>query len=225
MVGMDSRDDLERWFSPQRMSTYAHHRDPEDLYLWNTRLTKAFLEDIQHIEVLLRNCVDAAVSPRYGSQWYDSPKIPLSGVARRSVDKAKHRASRHQKRSPLPGQVIAELSFDFWTYLFIERYRSTLWPLIQNQLHTTRLTATGGEALRISPSLEEFRFEVDVVYRLRNRCAHHEPIVRPQQAEEDAYLDRCETAINNVARWIDPDAAQWVDKHSRVSSLRKTRPL
>ena len=40
-----------------------------------------------------------------------------------------------------------------------------------------------------------------MVYRLRNRCAHHEPIVKLQQAKEDAYLDRCETSINNVAKF------------------------
>lgn len=115
--------------------------------------------------------MDTAVSSRYRNQWYESPHIPLSEVARHSVDKAKHRASRHQKRIPLPGQVIAELSFDFWTYLFIERYPSMLWPLIQNQLHTTRVTTTSDRAPRIIPPLEEFRSEMDVAYRLQNRYA------------------------------------------------------
>ena len=54
--------DLEAWFSSERMKTYSFHSDPDALYLWNTRVTKSFLEDIQHVEVLLRNCVDDCTS-------------------------------------------------------------------------------------------------------------------------------------------------------------------
>ena len=77
--------DLEAWFSSERMKTYSFHSDPDALYLWNTRVTKAFLEDIQHVEVLLRNCVDTAVSPRYGQRWYVHPAIPFGRQAKKSI--------------------------------------------------------------------------------------------------------------------------------------------
>lgn len=63
----NARSELDRWFSSERMSTYSFHSDPEALYVWNNHVTKAFLEDIQHVEVLLRNRADTAVSPQYGS--------------------------------------------------------------------------------------------------------------------------------------------------------------
>ena len=84
--------DLEAWFSSERMKTYSFHSDPDAIYLWNTRVTKSFLEDIQHVEVLLRNCVDTAVSPRYGQRWYVHPAIPFDRQAKKSIQKAERRA-------------------------------------------------------------------------------------------------------------------------------------
>lgn len=90
---------LDKWFSPARMSTYAHHPDPESLYLWNTRVTKAFLEDLQHVEVLLRNCVDAAVAPRYGPRWYTHPAIPFEKPAERAIKK-QNAVPAHEESKP-----------------------------------------------------------------------------------------------------------------------------
>uniref|UniRef100_UPI0037BFD1D2 hypothetical protein n=1 Tax=Helicobacter pylori TaxID=210 RepID=UPI0037BFD1D2 len=90
--------DLEVWFSSERMKTYSFHSDPDALYLWNTRVTKAFLEDIQHVEVLLRNCVDTAVSPRYGQRWYVHPAIPFDRQAKKSIQKAERRAELAEVR-------------------------------------------------------------------------------------------------------------------------------
>ena len=93
---------LDKWFSPARMSTYAHHPDPESLYLWNTRVTKAFLEDLQHVEVLLRNCVDAAVAPRYGPRWYTHPAIPFEKPAERAI-KSRTPCLHTKRASPTAG--------------------------------------------------------------------------------------------------------------------------
>ncbi|MDO4914732.1 Abi family protein [Corynebacterium sp.] len=217
-------NNLEQWFSCPRMRTYAHHRDPEAFYVWNTQLSKTFLEDIAHVEVLLRNRIDTAVSPRYGAQWYDHEDINLSTPARRAVWKAKKRISNKQRSAPLPGQVIAELSLDFWVFLFGTRYQSRLWPLIQAKLVTTLLPSDNDSRPRVSPSLEDFKTEIDEVYRLRNRCAHHEPLVKQHQEEESADLDRYEIAIKNVSNWIDPVACQWITQHSRVADIRLSRP-
>lgn len=57
---------LSQWFSSARMSRYADHPSPETLYLWNTHLTKTYLADIEHLEVLLRNSIHNALTGRYG---------------------------------------------------------------------------------------------------------------------------------------------------------------
>ena len=48
---------LGKWFSAARMGRYAGAPDPAALYVWDTRLQKAFLEDIFCVEVLLRNFI------------------------------------------------------------------------------------------------------------------------------------------------------------------------
>lgn len=216
---------LDRWFSPARMSTYASHPNPEALYLWNTQVTKAFLEDIQHVEVLLRNRVDTAVAPRYGARWYIHPDIPFDQPAQKSVRKAERRASTFRGQPPPPGRVIAELSFDFWAYLFTNTYSSTLWPRIRKTLVGTLIPSTNGSKPRVFvPALADFKREVDVVYKLRNRCAHHEPIVKHSRLSENARLDESQQSIERLAAWIDPAAAQWITTNSRVSYLRNNRP-
>lgn len=216
---------LDKWFSPARMSTYAHHPDPESLYLWNTRVTKAFLEDLQHVEVLLRNCVDAAVAPRYGPRWYTHPAIPFEKPAERAIKKAERRACTRREQAPPPGRVIAELSFDFWAYLFTKTYASTLWPLVRKDLVGTQAPATGGSKPDVLvPSRDEFRSEVGVVYNLRNRCAHHEPIIKKDLQDENDNLDRAQQAIEKLSTWIDPSAAEWIVANSRLPEVRDDRP-
>ena len=216
---------LETWFSSERMSAYSFHPDPEALYVWNTRVTKCFLEDIQHVEVLLRNCVDKAVSPRYGEHWYNNSAIPFTREAKRAVMKALKRVGATKDKMPSSGQVIAELSFDFWAYLFTSNYSSTIWPLVRKTLVAT--PTAGIQSSRTSifvPSLSVFKNEVDVAYRLRNRCAHHEPIIRKNRQEEESRLDRAQQAIETLSMWIDPNAAEWIAAHSRLFELRRNRP-
>lgn len=225
--------DLEAWFSFERMKTYSFHPDPEALYLWNTRVTKAFLEDIQHVEVLLRNHVDTAVSSRYGERWYVHSAIPFDWHAENSVRKASKRAGRKadgrsgsgRQPEPLPGRVIAELNFDFWAYLFTNRYAATIWPLVHKTLVATPASTTrkGGNGTYV-PSLTDFKCEVDVVYKLRNRCAYHEPIIRRNRQQEDACLDSAQEAIRLLTMWLNPDAAHWIASHSRLPHLRSVRP-
>ena len=91
--------DLERWFSVPRMETFSHQKNPVDLYLWNAQLAKAFLEDIEHFEVLLRNWIDRHVTKAWGEKWYDNINSVLNptglnfnSIDRRAISKAERRA-------------------------------------------------------------------------------------------------------------------------------------
>lgn len=103
------------------MSRYADHATPEALYLWNTHLTKAYLVDIEHVEVLLRNCIHNAQTRKYGDRWFDCNQIPFNDVAKENIRKAKKRAGGEDAPS---GKIIAELSFDFWRFLLSNRYQA-----------------------------------------------------------------------------------------------------
>lgn len=122
--------DLESWFSVPRMHRFAHHHSPVDLYLWNTRITKSLLEDIQHFEVLFRNWVDGLLSPTWGSQWFRNYKTPtnpgglnFNSLDRKAISKATSRAGG--PTAP-PGKVISELTLDFWFHLLDSRHGPTI---------------------------------------------------------------------------------------------------
>ncbi|TRX33126.1 hypothetical protein FNY86_06575 [Corynebacterium guaraldiae] len=116
------------------MSRYADHPSPETLYLWNTHLTKTYLADIEHLEVLLRNSIHNALTGRYGERWFDDDRIPFNNAAKKNIRKAKNRAGK--KDAPL-GKIIAELSFDFWRFLLSSHYQASVWPQVKKALKRT----------------------------------------------------------------------------------------
>lgn len=201
---------LSQWFSPARMSRYADHRAPEALYLWNTRLTKTYLADIEHLEVLLRNCIHAALTSRYSERWFDDGRIAFSKEAEKSICNAKRRAGGSAAPS---GKIIAELNFDFWRYLLGSHYQASVWPPVE-------------KVLKKKPnSRQQFEGLVAIVYNMRNRCSHHESIVQQHDIpREAAHLDSVDNAIYMVANFIDPHAATWIKSNSRVPSIRAQRP-
>ena len=201
---------LSQWFSSARMSRYADHPAPEALYLWNTRLTKTYLADIQHFEVLLRNCIHDALTERYSDHWFDDVRIPFNNAAKKNIRKAKKRAGGEGVPS---GKIIAELSFDFWRFLLSNRYQASVWPQVKR-------------ALKKPPNSRQ-RFEelVVIVYEMRNRCSHHESIVQQRDRDREiAHLDSVDNAIEKVASFIDPHAANWIKDNSQVSEVRAQRP-
>lgn len=201
---------LSRWFSSARMSRYADHPDPEALYLWNTHLTKTYLADIEHLEVLLRNCIHDALTGRYGQRWFDNGRIAFSNEAGKSIRKAKRRAGG---RGAPPGKIIAELSFDFWRFLLSRHYQASIWPQVE-------------KALEKKPtSRQQFEALVVIVYNMRNRCSHHESIVHQHNIpREVAHFNAVDNAIHTVANFIDPRAATWIKGNSRVPTVRVQRP-
>ena len=206
-----SLEQLAEWFSPIRMSTFAFHANPEALYVWNTQITKALLEDIQHIEVLLRNRVDASLRDALGEMWFISNHIPYAPATRDSVIRAIKRTGQSPDLVVSRDKVIAELNLDFWFYLFTKRYSTTVWPKFIAQIDA-------------NPERKQFYRQLGRIYRLRNRCAHHEPIVKADLEAEREAIAADQFAMHQIANWINPHAAKWIKAQSRVDGLRAQRP-
>ncbi|MDU0479725.1 hypothetical protein QVA66_10820 [Staphylococcus chromogenes] len=210
-----SLEDLSRWFSSARLESYSEAGSPEALYLWNTRLSKTFLQDIQHVEVALRNVIDKALTCAYSAEWFDyravptpSP-IPFSEPSKKSIRTAIRRA---RWESGLPtGKVIAELTFDFWYFLLSRSYQTTVWPKL--------LPLLNGR-----PARDEFQAQVKVCYDMRNRAAHHEPLIKRHRNDENKLLDGACLAVQCVTTWISLDCAEWVQRNSEIPAVRAQRP-
>lgn len=210
---MQDPEDLECWFSAPRVSTYRHHSDPAELYAWNARLSAAYFEEIGHVEVLLRNFMsDRLEAESTLPHWYDDDqRFRFNETARKNIAKARRRL-----RAPeTTGRVVAELSFDFWRFLLVRRHEATIWRALRRQ---------GMPNYPQPQARQPFEDRVERIYKLRNRIAHHEPLIHLDATEEVRRLDRLSVDLYTLARWIDPAAADWIVSVSRVVQIRQSRP-
>ncbi|GAA0905003.1 Abi family protein [Streptomyces thermoalcalitolerans] len=201
--------------SPDRMKPYLAACAGDTtaalaLYRWNSDLAAAFFESLGHLEIMLRNALDArlvARQQRHGrtAEWYDDRKVPLSGKARSDIAQAQERAGRDSKHPPR-GKIIAELNFGFWRFLLARQYRASLWPDL-----------AGAFPYAPNRALTTVEEPVKRLHKLRNRIAHHEGIWHlPLKAHRDD--------IQTVLGFMTPAAAAWVASTSRIDYILARRP-
>lgn len=213
----DTFGDLERSFSPERMSTYLVAAGGAGdaalrLYAWNTAVSAAFYASLQGLEVALRNSMHDRLASRYGAEWYDNEDagIDMRGVAR--IESAKDDLRRNG-RAAEPSRMVAALSFGFWISLLGHggrvddsgrkaNYEMTLW----------RPALRGAFPCREALTRRQAHSPLDHLRVLRNRIAHHEPIFR-------RHLSRDHERILEVTGWISPGAREWIESHSRTPEL------
>lgn len=198
---------LETAFSPERMQTYldaaaGDHGTALQLYARNAQLGAAFHGPLQALEVALRNAMHARLEERYGSQWYTNPAAGLDSHATDSMVGVLRRG---------PGvltadQFVASMSLGFWVRLLGRGgwvnggpkadYDRTLWrPALYN--------AFPGHSRR------EVQRRFDGLRQLRNRIAHHEPIIgRDLNKDHDDLLE--------AVGWISSDVRAWIERHSNL---------
>lgn len=183
------------------------------LYEWNAELSSALGKTLGHLEVVLRNSMNDALTTwsaaRFGEpRWYLDPSRLLNYQATNDIEKARRYATRGN-RPETSGRVTAELSFGFWRYLLTSRYERTLW--------LTCLRASFPGLYR-----RGMRRDVDAavteLHLARNRMAHLEPMFnRP--------IDALQTKALQVAGWICPTTRDWMKAQCRVPHLLGKRPI
>ena len=203
-----------------RVSTYdasvptgdEHTRRALALYVWNAEIASEFLVPLHLCEVAIRNAVSDAVSAQYGPRWpwvdgfVKSLPDPKKGYnPRRDVMTVRHKVAT-------TGKVIPEVKFVFWQKMFTSRYDNAVWD------HQLKHVLPGAQKGASVPELRGRVYaDLDRIRLLRNRIAHHEPIIaRDLRADLDAIADlvalRC------------PDTAKLLSTVERVSQLLPQRP-
>lgn len=180
------------------------------LYQWNSEIAAAFFQSLGHLEVMLRNTMDARLVARQQragrtTEWYDDPAVPISPKARADVRAAHQRAQIRGAATPR-GKIVAELGFGFWRFLITRQYTSTLWPDLAS-------------AFPYAPNraLTTIEDPVRRLHKLRNRIAHHEAVW--QLALEDRRDD-----LRAILGYIDPAACAWVITGCRIDDVLTRRP-
>jgi hypothetical protein len=163
-----------------------------DLYTLNTRLSEALYTPLQALELALRNRVHYVMSVTHGERWFEASGLLQAPHQREQVEAALAELAKVDK-DPLPGRVVAALTFSFWTAMVSPVYEG-LW---RSTLSAIAAKSDGGRLSRkqLSRPLTPIRL-------LRNRIAHHEPILH-----WDLRKHHC--AMLEVTRWLSPPAAAW----------------
>jgi hypothetical protein len=220
---------LERWLSAPRLERYLRATGGDRaralrLYDWNARISSVLLRDLAHFEVALRNAYDGALidaTPSGHSHWtFASAAVfpPLYRTKRIRGGATQHADINRKPREILdaavaaaggsstsPGKVIANLSFGFWRYLSSKAHEKSLWV---PYLHAA-----------FSPKTNRGDIDARVgrLHGLRNRVAHHEPLLSTNVL---AGLDD----LLWVATRLDPSIAQYISASSDVRTLDGNRP-
>ncbi|NEG78317.1 Abi family protein [Bifidobacterium avesanii] len=210
---------LRDWFSAERMRRYEESAlDPIALYVWNTRMSKAYFEDIAHVEVMLRNFISVRLASDCGREdWFDQADyFGFDYEFRKAVERVKRRI-RYAGHDITSDRVIAGLSLDSWRFLLVRKLEPTVWKALRDK-------ANGGIPYYRSRRRKEFEAHVIQLLNMRNRCSHQEPLIQPDADAERGYLDSQWENLLWIARVIDPKAADWIRSQSRVPALRARRP-
>lgn len=208
--GADQLAGIRTSLSEPRFYTYLSKAGFDEeyalaLYLYNAKLAKAFLFPLHVVEVTTRNAMDGMLVGRFGQDWhlqnaFRTGVLAPEGCA--ALDKAISRAGNGAHR----GAIVAELTFDFWSNLLRKEYGDlwrTLWSVFPN------VTAGIGR--------HEIQVWAKDINRLRNRVAHHEPLL-------DVNVPDAQSKIYDLLALRCVETAAWVRHHTTLSEVVRSRP-
>ena len=202
--------DLESILSAARFGTYLGWTGGDReraiaLYSLNAQLSECFYTPLHMLEVALRNRIDHVLSEEAGEGWYDLPAYQVNPRQPEMLAKARHDLAEARK-TETPGAVVAALTFGFWTALLGKEYED-LW---QQVLHRIARRANGKGLRR-----KDFTRPLGPLRLLRNRIAHHEPILQWD-------LPKHHAAMLELTGWLSPVAGEWCRAHSRFEAVFPT---
>jgi hypothetical protein len=208
-----SHAELERALSLERFGRYLAWADDDraraiELYTLNSLISESLYIPLQALEVTLRNRIHAVMTESQHEAWFSDDGFLLGDRQPEQLAKAIEDIKRG-KREPTPGRIVAEVTFSFWTAMFGNQYDG-LWQTTLNKVGRK----PNGKGLRrkdVSAPLTPIRI-------LRNRIAHHEPIIAWDLGKHHA-------KIIELTEWMSPAAAVWSREHDRFDKVYPTERI
>lgn len=212
--------DLTGWITQRRFDEYmvaANHDSvaARELYEWNISISAAFFELISHVEVALRNAVDAVLEPlevretarvnvRHG-WWFASPTFLTEHDLNFHRNAWKHLGDK--ATGATRDKVFSSMTFGIWDAIFGPSYEQLF---RKHLVYAFPNRGTGFKRDTVQKNILALR-------NLRNRIAHHQAIF-------DLPLEERFEQAMDLLRWIDPALQQWVNRICRVAGLLNVRP-
>ena len=214
-----------RWLSAPRYGRYLRvaggdHALAMETYLWNSRVAAAGIVDVGHLEIAIRNAYDRELSRRY-PEWAVDPQSALfqleQGVQRARAQQHRRNqvslarlgdAKRGLSSKPTHAEVVAALTFGFWSNLTVGERAPTIWnPMLY------RVFPKGTGRARVHELVAR-------VVKFRNRLARNEPVFSTRTGLEDRLAE-----VRELFELIDPDAYAYVAGHSTLGDALTSCPI
>lgn len=200
-------DDIEQALSLERLARYMAWAGGDrgralELYTLNTRISEAFYIPLQALELSLRNRIHIIMTAAYGDRWFEVDGLLQTLHQREQVADAMAYLIEDGKSSA-PGRVIAALTFSFWTAMVSPSYES-LWRSTMSKI------AMKPDGKRLSR--KQLSRPLTKIRLLRNRIAHHEPILHWD-------LLGHHSNIVEITAWLSPAAAHWCKQIDRFAQV------
>jgi hypothetical protein len=192
---------LQAALSPARLTTYVRRahgnaRRALDLCAWNVNAGAALYPILQVNEIALRNAIDRALVAQFGVQWPYSTGF-LRTLPRPEKETFESGRGRLERVLRVPrvsiGDIVAAQTYGFWVMLLTSRFQRRIW----DQEFTRSFASAPPQVDRsvVHDRAEEIR-------RLRNRIAHHEPLLNYD-------LPGFHQRAASMVRWISPVLSRW----------------
>ncbi|MDF2643972.1 MAG: Protein of unknown function family [Pseudomonas sp.] len=202
---------LESKLSTPRMSRYLKGSKNKqaraaEAYVHNMKIAESLVSVFHVLEVALRNGIQREMALEYGrndwyEEWHNAGDKNLQTFYAK-IAEAKGNLSK-RRVGATPDNIVAELSFGFWTSLF---NRATIRQLSKPLMRVFHSCPKG---MRLPDNI---RTRLNEERDLRNRCFHHEPLL--WQPLYEIHRD-----ISEIIEWIDPDLHAWLQSHDRVPAM------
>ncbi|WP_199190818.1 hypothetical protein [Photobacterium sp. NCIMB 13483] len=183
------------------------------LYGWNAQVSAAFFSPLHLCEVVIRNAVASALEAKYGDRWPWSPSFEGSLPNPNKGYNPRKDLINSRKRMLTTGKVIPELNFVFWQKMLTSRFDSRLWDSHLHQVFPNHVAGTSVSVLRC-----RLHNDLEQVRKLRNRIAHHEPIIARN-------LDDDFEKISSLIEVRCLPTSNWMMKNQFVTPLMSLKPF
>jgi len=154
----------------------AAHNDKKiaaEMFYLDGAVAASFLEPIRLVELVLREAIHRSMSQVYGSRWMYREEL----LDARSLEKVTQSASR-LGRNPAGDKIVSDLTLGFWAGLFQKGGPASFDPLRRIK-HSETLWVPALSTLFIDerPERKHVAALTLKISYLRNRMAHHEPLL------------------------------------------------
>lgn len=212
-----NQPNMTEWRARVKCSVAPSDEDVARLHEWNAVLASTMMASLQIFELSIRNHINAALtdhlhSPEWwgiktGNTWTVSSHV--NGGQINDVQNA-IRVSGRRPKGVTSGGVISELSFGFWLALLTQAYdnpsgKNTLW---RDCLH--KVFEKSGKISR-----KDAYAQLASIVSLRNKCAHHEPVLNLD-------INREFILLLSFTRRFSASTAEWISSTSLVPYILKS---